>query len=431
MSRPSRRLVDSGLSWIGQVPEHWEIVPTRSFLRLSSVVVGSQWDSTPLLSLTKEGLILRDIASGVGKYPASFDSYQLVEKDDLVFCLFDMDETPRTVALCTTRGMVTGAYTRFVVNQAVANSRFLTWYYISIDDGKRFKPLYSGLRKVIQKPRFLSAKAALPPLHEQRAIADFLDRETAKIDTLIAKQQGLVDLLKERRDSIVVRRAFGVTDGERPLPKFIGRHLAVEDLLKGIPSHWEIIRFKACLLRLDVRNADLAHSMLSLTNKGTVVPRDALRQEPDEANLPRYLVAQRGQLVLNPMWLTGGAIGVAGISGAVSPDYRVFETRGHHLGRYLHYVLRTPPYFDQYLLYTRAQTTFDRRVQQPVLDNLPLPVPPLPEQSAIADHLDRETSRINTLIAKAEHHMTLAKERRAALVTAAVTGQIDVAGEAS
>lgn len=199
---------------------------------------------------------------------------------------------------------------------------------------------------------------------------------------------------------------------------FIGRHRSVEPLLTGLPPSWEIRRFKALLERSNARNEDLSVPMMSLKSTGDVVLRSSLghSQEPDDASLPRYLVAGVNELVVNPMWLVGGAIGVSAVRGAVSPDYRVFTPRAEISPRYLHYVVRSQPYIDQYLLYTRAQTTFDRRVQQPDLDNLPLPVPPLDEQRAIVDYLDRETARIDTLIEEQKQLVELLHERRKSLV---------------
>ena len=417
---------DSGLQWIGRIPTSWRVVPTRSVLRIAKEEVGEAWVSTPLLSLTKQGVVLRDIDSGEGKMPESFDSYQVLEPDDLVFCLFDMDETPRTVGRAVQRGMITGAYTRFVVDHLVADPRFLEWYFISIDDGKRFRPLYTGLRKVIQKPRFLAAGLTLPPLIEQRAIADYLDRETARIDTLIEEQQRLIEMLRARRNSVIDRSVFGLgVTGSTPKAT-IGRHLAVEPLLGSIPDGWQVKRLKVVLARVEERNVDLTQPMMSLKVTGELVPRGASQQLPDEASLPRYHVARVGDLVVNPMWLTGGAVGVAEVDGAVSPDYRVFRPTGSHHPRYLHHLMRSSPYRDQYVLYTRANTTFDRRVQQPDLDNLPLPVPPIVEQEKIAAEIDRQTVRIDALISETERFIELARERRAALITAAVTGQIDV-----
>ncbi|MBO1753730.1 restriction endonuclease subunit S [Allobranchiibius sp. CTAmp26] len=203
----------------------------------------------------------------------------------------------------------------------------------------------------------------------------------------------------------------------------IGRHLAVEPLTATAPPTWAITRFKAALDRLEDRNADLSEPMMSLKSSGEIVARSSLgqRQEPDKKSLPRYLVTRPGDLVVNPMWLIGGAIGTSKVSGAVSPDYRVFRPRNHN-PRYLHYLLRTCAYIDQYRLYTRAQTTFDRRVQQPDLDNLPLLTPPETEQRAIADFLDRETARIDTLIAKQEQLITRLGERRIGVIRASVAG---------
>lgn len=204
----------------------------------------------------------------------------------------------------------------------------------------------------------------------------------------------------------------------------IGAHRAVSSLLENRPHSWEVLRFKALFDRADRRNGDLSYEMLSLRSTGEVVARAEMggRQEPDEASLPRYLVAEVDDLVVNPMWLIGGGIGVSGRAGAVSPDYRVFKLRGDLLPRFIHYVLRSQPYRDQYQLYTRAQTTFDRRVQQPDLDNLPIPVPPLEEQRAIADYLDRETARIDTLIEEQQHLVEMLRERRQDLIRAAVLG---------
>lgn len=205
--------------------------------------------------------------------------------------------------------------------------------------------------------------------------------------------------------------------------RLIGAHKAIEPSVAAIPDRWMVQRFKAVLDRLNERNDDLTYEMLSLRSTGDVVPRSLdPRQEPDTANLPRYLVAHIGDLIVNPMWLIGGGIGVSTLEGAVSPDYRVFRSHSVMEPRFLHYLLRSQPYRDQYILYTRAQTTFDRRVQQGDLDNLPLLIPSRGEQRAIADYLDRETARIDTLIAQQQRLIELLRERRNAQVDRAVSG---------
>lgn len=269
----------------------------------------------------------------------------------------------------------------------------------------------------------------LPSIDEQESIVRFLDQETAQIDELIAEQQHLVEVQTERRQSLIDRAVFGLdqNSGTREL-RVLGRHRAIEPLLERIPSHWRIERLKAVMVRLDERNTDLIFPMMSLKSTGEVVPRGSTgeRQEPDPSSLPRYLVVRVDDLVVNPMWLIGGAVGVSRVDGAVSPDYRVFRSKGGHHPRYLHHLLRSRPSLDQYVLYTRAQTTFDRRVQQPDLDNMPLPIPPVAEQADIAKRIDARLDRIDEMIRETDALIELARERRSALITAAVVGRIDV-----
>jgi type I restriction enzyme S subunit len=197
-------------------------------------------------------------------------------------------------------------------------------------------------------------------------------------------------------------------------------------LLADLPDRWEIRRFKAVLDRLSERNDDLSYEMLSLRSTGDVVPRSLdPRQEPDTKSLPRYFVAHVADLIVNPMWLIGGGIGVSTLEGAVSPDYRVFRPRSVMEPRFLHYLLRSQPYLDQYVLYTRAQTTFDRRVQQGDLDNLPLAIPPIDEQQAIVLYLDRETARIDRLIEEQHRLIEMLEERRGSLIARTLLRGLD------
>lgn len=271
----------------------------------------------------------------------------------------------------------------------------------------------------------------LPALDEQKAIAAYLDSETAQIDALVAKQEELIRHLGERRLAVITTTALtGLRReeaGEHDVTRW-GSSLAVEPWLVRAPRSWGVERFKTVCLPREERNVAGTELMLSLTVKGHLIDRStmAVQQNASDASIPRYFVARPEDLVVNPMWLIGGAIGVSDKRGAVSPDYRVFEIAEALDPWYLHAVLRSAPYFDQYRLYTRSNTTFDRRIKQNDLDNLPLPIPPIDEQHAIVEHIDEQTSRIDALIAKAEEHIALAKERRSALISAAVTGQIDV-----
>lgn len=186
-----------------QCPEHWKIMRNKSFLSLTGEKVGNRANEHTLLSLTTKGVIVRDLESGKGKFPKDFDTYQIVKKDDLVFCLFDIDETPRTVGLVDTEGMITGAYTALKVNQSIALPEYVYCYYLCVDDIKALKPYYSGLRKTVRADKFLQLYLPLPPLDEQQAIVAYIEEKCQKTDTLITELQAEIEHLKEYKQRLI------------------------------------------------------------------------------------------------------------------------------------------------------------------------------------------------------------------------------------
>ncbi|MDA8360205.1 MAG: restriction endonuclease subunit S [Actinomycetota bacterium] len=129
-------------------------------------------------------------------------------------------------------------------------------------------------------------------------------------------------------------------------------------------------------------------------------------------------------LVFNPMWAIGGGVAVSQVRGAVSTAYRVYSLTGHLLPRFLHYYVRCDAAIQQYALVIRGTTTFDRSVTRDDFEMMPVPIPPLPQQRAIADYLDRETGRIDALIEKKRDLTERLAERRQALITLAVQGDV-------
>ena len=184
-------------------PDHWKIVRNKSFLSLTGEKVGKKASEYVLLSLTTKGVIVRDIESGKGKFPKDFDTYQIVKPNELVFCLFDIDETPRTVGLVETEGMLTGAYTAFKVHTELANPEYIYNYYLCVDNIKALKPYYSGLRKTVRADKFQQIYMPLPPLDEQQAIVAYIEEKCEKIDKLASELQSEIDYLKEYKQRLI------------------------------------------------------------------------------------------------------------------------------------------------------------------------------------------------------------------------------------
>jgi probable type I restriction-modification system len=198
---PQAPLRPSGIPWIGNIPEHWERQRCKDILTESKEQVGDKCDSYTLLSLTINGVVIRNVSEGKGKYPKDFETYKVVNPGNLIFCLFDVDETPRTVGYAHHQGMITGAYNVFFVEGVSVD--YLCYYFISLDDRKALKPLYKGLRKVVPLPTFMSMPIYLPPPSEQEAIVAYINRKTEAIDSLIAMTEQEIARIRELKQTLI------------------------------------------------------------------------------------------------------------------------------------------------------------------------------------------------------------------------------------
>lgn len=183
------------LPWLKIIPANWDIKRNKQFLHERKKIVGNKSSEYTLLSLTLRGIVVRDLSENKGKMPASFDNYKIVEPGDIAFCLFDIDETPRTVGLSKYKGMLTGAYNIFYIEGI--NARYLYYYYLALDNIKGLRPLYTGLRKTINVNTFLSQQIPVPPRAEQDQIVRFLDWKVSEINKKISLKRQSLELLKE------------------------------------------------------------------------------------------------------------------------------------------------------------------------------------------------------------------------------------------
>jgi hypothetical protein len=214
--KPYAEYKESGLPWASRIPAHWTLIPNRAVLRKRKVLVGGKHAAYQLLSLTKGGVIVRDVSTGKGKFSADMGTSQEVRKGDFVFCLFDVPETPRTVGLSIHDGMITSAYTVFETTKLSADGVcYFERFYLAMDDQKLLSPLYSGLRHTIPPPRFLGTKTPFPPPDEQSAIVRFLDHANRKIDGFIRAKRKLIGLLNEQKQAIIHRAVTGKDEVRR------------------------------------------------------------------------------------------------------------------------------------------------------------------------------------------------------------------------
>jgi type I restriction enzyme S subunit len=410
----------SGIPWVGDVPSHWDVVPNRALLRLAKQPVGDGSENHVLLSLTKRGIIRRDIENPEGKFPSSFDTYQVIEPGDLVFCLFDIDETPRAVGLAGLPGMITGAYTRFKCTEGDA-ADFVYRFYLAMDDGKLLKPLYTGLRKVITTDAFLAAKMPLPPPDERALIIRYLDHIDLRIQRFIAAKERLIELLEEKKQAIFHR---AVTRG---LDSNVALKPSGVEWLGDVPRHWKVVRAKQVFREIDERSVSGGETHLSMSQRLGLVPRSQLGEGGlISESYAGGKVCEQGDLVLNRLKAHLGVFAVADQPGVVSPDYTVFRARHGVAMPFYEGLLRSNGVRRE--LVTRVKGVVEGlwRLYTDDFFAISLPMPPLGEQEQIADWLAGQQRRHEAIVGTTYRHVALVREYRRRLISDVVTGKLDV-----
>jgi type I restriction enzyme, S subunit len=265
---------------------------------------------------------------------------------------------------------------------------------------------------------------AVPPLATQRAIADYLDRETARLDGLVAAKERVLGLLAEKRRAFITRAVTRGLDPRTPL-----RDSGIP-WLGEIPAHWELKRAKWLFSQsaLPVRDED---EMVTCFRDGQVTLRKNRREEGFTNAIQElgYQGIRVGQLVLHSMDAFAGAIGVSDSDGKCSPEYIICDPVGAEIiNDYFGHLLRIMALNGFIQASCPAVRERAPRIRFPDFGEMFLPVPTRTEQAAIVAHITAEAAGLDALRAATERTVALLKERRAALIAAAVTGKLDVQG---
>ncbi len=433
--KPYPEYKGSGVEWLGEIPAHWE---AKRLKRLFKVVNGSTprseepsyWDGdipwvTPddLGELTSRELleprryITEDGYRSCGTSMVPSGSLVLSTRAPIGHLVI------AGVYLCTNQGCRSLVFCKdhnryfFYYLLFAAHSELESW-----GQGSTFKELAKS------KLEYISLVDL--PLHEQLAIVSFLDRETAKIDALISKRERLIELLQEKRTALISQ---AVTKGLDPNVQMKDSGV---DWLGEIPAHWDVMRLKwvgKAIIGLTYDPSDLVDE-----HEGTLVLRASNVSDRKivlgdnvfvRTEIPERLVTKVGDILICSR---SGSRGLIGKSAKIDED-----SAGVTFGVFMT-IFRSP--HNDYLFHVSNSKLFDYQsgafltstINQLTLENLysfEVPVPPLDEQSQIASFLDRETVQIDTLISKVKESIDMLYEYRTALISAAVTGKIDVRGE--
>lgn len=425
------RYKDSGIAWVGNIPEGWLVWPLVGIAteRCESNI-GMREDN--LLSLSYGRIVRKDIASHDGLLPESFETYQVVHAGDIVLRLTDLQNDKRSLrsAHVDEKGIITSAYLALQANRV--SSKYLAYLLRGYDLTKVFYSMGGGLRQSMKFSDVKRMPVLVPSKTEQSAIAGFLDREVSKIDSLIAEQEKLGVLLAEKRRATISHAVTRGLDPDAPMKD------SGVVWLGEIPKHWSVTRLKHlmssivdCPHETPVYDDDGVHKVIRTADiaEGKLFTSDMYR-----VNALEYLNRIRRQPLKTADIVYGREGERWGFAALVPSDnvfclgqrmmqFRSLETA---CAPYLMWALNAVSTYRQGQMDTVGATS--PHVNIGTIRNYTLANPPMSEQRSISAFLEAETGRLDTLEAESERAISLLKERRSALITAAVTGQIDVRG---
>ncbi len=396
---------DSGIKELGKVPKDWELLSNKHIFSIKNIRVGKKSEDYDLLSLTLKGIVKRDMDNPQGKFPAEFDTYQEVSSGDFVFCLFDVEETPRTVGLSEFDGMITGAYTVLEVSTSF-DKNFIYYFYLNLDNEKMLKPLYRGLRNTIPKDWFMSYKTFIPTYEEQTAIANFLDQKTTQIDQAINLKQQQIEKLNDYKQ-IVIQNA--VTKGLNPNTKM--KDSGVE-WIGEIPEHWELkkVKFIGSISSGDsITNNDLKSSGVYEVFGG-----NGFMGYYDNFNV------QKQSIIIGRVGALCGNIRYINEKKWISDNALILKINDKYLYNYVALVLEAA---DLNRLNTSSAQPL---ITATKVNNVELPLPPLSEIDSIYAHSKlflENYSKTQLVLSKQIERL---KEYKTILINQAVTGKIKV-----
>jgi type I restriction enzyme, S subunit len=428
---------DSGVAWLGEVPGHWSVQPFKQQIERND---GGVWGDDP--DGVNDTIVLRSTEQTVDghwklddpahrKLSESEINGSLLAESDLLLTKSSGSSLHigKTTLVTAEIAAMRCCYSNFMQRIRMKSTFLpkLAWHVMNNDLARlQFDLLSNSSTGLANLNATMVGQIVLPvaSLPEQTQIAAFLDREAAKIDALVAEQRRLMELLKEKRQAVI---SHAVTKGLNPNAPMKPSGI---EWLGDVPEHWEVTRIANQFREVAEAGTD------DLPILSVSIHHGVSDKEMDEAELDRkvtrsddrskYKRVAADDLVYNMMRAWQGGFGAVTVSGMVSPAYVVARPKSRLVTAYVEHLLRTPKAIEQMRRHSRGITDFRLRLYWDEFKNLGISSPPLEEAQAICQEIDLMDERFDTLTTEAQNAIDLLQVRRTALISAAVTGQIDV-----
>jgi type I restriction enzyme, S subunit len=437
--KPYPTYKDSEVEWLGEIPAHWDVKRADAFLCYEKVQIEPS-DISDELVFHYSIPSVQDTGDGVLESPSEIDSAKLRIVGERLL-VSKLNPRKGVVLIASEKEVPTVCSTEFVPFQVRrCELRWTLYLFLAESTRQRLSAVVRSATRSHQRAEIAEIVKmwhGVPPVPEQRAIAAFLDREAARIDALVAKKERLIALLQEKRTAVISRAVTKGLDPNVPMKdsgvKWLGQ----------IPAHWEMRRLRStitsCQNGVWGEEPDGIHDTVCVR----VADFDRVGFKVDIADptlraIEPGVVAARGLHSGDLLLEKSGGGENQPVGAVVLYDHATPAVCSNFVARVTianGYDARFLTYLHAALYASRVNT---RHIKQSTgIQNLDSAsylsestgLPPAPEQRAIAVSLDRETARIDALVAKIHDAIERLKELRTALIAAAVTGKIDVRGE--
>ena len=420
MVQKMRKMKDSGIEWIGEIPEGWELIKAKYLFSQRNEKGNS---TLVLLSPTqKYGVIPQSQLEGVVQVKETTDlrAFKTIHIGDFVISLRSFQGG---FEFSNYEGVCSPAYQVFHATKDLSNDFFR---YLFKSDGfiSKINSLTVGIRegKNIQYWDFSNMLLAVPPKEIQIRSAQYLNAKCTEIDTMLSKTRSSIEEYKKLKQAVITQAVTKGVRGEREM-----KDSGVE-WISEIPANWTVKRGKQLFSETNERSETGSEELLTVSHITGVTPRSqkTVNMFMSES-LVGYKICHNGDLAANTMWMWQGAIGVSKFHGVISPSYNTYRQKANdYYFEYLDYLLRIRPLIDAYTIHSTGITLSRLRLYPDSFLSLYFIVPPIAEQKEIADYLDAKCAEIDKLIAKKEQLVKELESYKKSLIYEVVTGKREV-----
>ena len=415
---------ESGITWVGNIPKHWNFNKAKYHFTNDKYVVGVKSANYNRLALTLKGVIHRKKEDNEGLQPNDFNTYQLLKTGELVFKLIDLQNVSTSrVGLAHDTGIVSPAYIILHANNDI-NPAYAEKFFLMMWHREIFNALGdAGVRSNLNAGDLLNVFIPVPPLKEQNKIADFLDEKCAEIDSISAEIQEQIDTLEEYKKSVITE---AVTKGLNPNVEM--KESGIE-WIRQIPKKWEIHPVYNYYNEGKNRNTYYKEDNLLSLSYGKIVRKNintigGLLPE----NFSSYNIIEADDIIIRPTDLQNDKrslrTGLATEKGIITSAYIDLKPKANINSHYIHYLLHT---YDIQKVFYNMGNGVRQGLSYAEFSKLKLLIPSDTEQELIANYLDAKCSAIDKIIKDKQMQLNVLEEYKKTIIYEYVTGKKEVA----